>query len=238
MGLTFDINHDIEWREAPGCFERHLQRRYHNPFFPPERRNVSIEELKQAREKDEQDQKEFLIRFGMWWSEYHRLNEKSPAIDLSKCLQDTQSHLKLAASIGGNLYNQIAVLEDSETKLRDLLNIRFPDPKHVKLMKELKDLSFCACNPPYLAQLIRPDTPILKNEHDAVLLSEDLETIKMMGISNRLWRQYSPDFKPNEDDIKTYLDKAIKEGLDSNYAKEIMEAWNEIKIEPEEGRTD
>jgi hypothetical protein len=92
---------EIEWEENPGCFERHLQRRYNSPLFPTERRKISREELKQARAKDYIDQKEFLAQYTLLVSEFGRLEGNMSISDCSQCLRDTQFLLELRASIGG-----------------------------------------------------------------------------------------------------------------------------------------
>lgn len=43
------------WRQAPGCFERQLQRMESNPLFPEERRRPTDEDIRVAREKDDAD---------------------------------------------------------------------------------------------------------------------------------------------------------------------------------------
>ena len=49
----------LNWSSNPGCFERHLHRRFQNPLFSKERMQVTEEELKQAQSTDNNDQKFF-----------------------------------------------------------------------------------------------------------------------------------------------------------------------------------
>jgi hypothetical protein len=46
------------WRQAPGCFERHLQRMEGNPLFPEESRHPTDEEIRLAQDKDDSDLKQ------------------------------------------------------------------------------------------------------------------------------------------------------------------------------------
>lgn len=213
------MSNQIEWQDTPGCFERHLQRRYRNPLFPAERREITSEELKEARIKDDHDQKEFAKMYGIFFSEANRLNETSPINDLTKCLQDTQYLLESASSVGGNLEEEINFLEILEIKLTDILNSRLP--QGVDILKKAHSLSTMN-RIPYLAQSKRPDTPILKDEALPALLSEDIETIETIGFVSRSF----PNFKPDANDVKKCLDEAIRNGLDTEYAKEVIEAWN------------
>jgi len=45
----------LQWSNDPGAYESHLMRRHNNPYFPESRRNVSLEDLQEAKKKDEDD---------------------------------------------------------------------------------------------------------------------------------------------------------------------------------------
>ncbi len=209
----------VDWREFPGCFERHLQRRSNNLLFPIERRNISADELRQARAKDDASQKEFAKLYGVLFSEANRFNESTAINDLSKCLQDTQNLLELGAQIGGDLGKETAVLEILESKLIDALNSKLP--QGTDMLRQAHSLSVMA-RIPCLAQSKRSDTPIMKDEELPAILSEDLESIRTFGFVSRSF----PDFKPNGEDVKRCLEEAVRNGLDTDYAKEVLEAWN------------
>jgi len=213
------MSNQIEWRDSPGCFERHLQRRYRNPLFPAEKREISSEELKKARIKDDHDQWEFAKKYGILFSEANRLNEISPINDLMLCLQDTQNLLESAFSIGGHLEKEIGLLEILENNMIEILNSKLP--QGADMLKQAHSLS--AMNRiPYLAESKRSDTPILKGDELPSLLSEDIETIRCIGFLSRSF----PDFKPDSNDVRVCLNNAIRNGLDTEYAKEVIEAWN------------
>lgn len=212
----------IEWHEMPGCFERHLQRRYNNPLFPLGRRTVSSEELKEARKKDSNDLKEFIKQFTLWLSEAGKLNDKSQIDDLQHCLQDTQYLAKLAFAVGGDLDEEISTLDGMEDRIRAFTNMRLPEG--AELLKKAHDLSAVQRNS-YLAQVSRKDTPILESEQLAALLSEDTGTIEVAGLLSRSF----PRYRPNSDDVNELLDKAVRDGLDMQYAKEVAAAFCKLK---------
>jgi hypothetical protein len=211
----------IEWHEKPGCFERHLQRRYNNPLFSADRRTISNEELNEARKKDDSNLKEFIKQYTLWLSGANNLRESSSVEDLLHCLQDTQYLAELAAAIGCDLENEISVLEAVEEKLTSFMNAQMP--QGAELLKKGHSLS-ATQRIPYFAQAGMKDSPILKNEELASLLSEDMETIKVAGFMSR---SFSPNYRPNSEDVQKLLDEAIKNGLDSEYAKEVTNAFNE-----------
>ncbi len=212
----------IEWQECLGCFERHLQRRYNNPLFSVDRRNISNEELNEARKKDNKNLKEFIKQYTLWLSDAKNLKEDSSIDDLKKCLQDTQYLAELAYAIGCNLEKEISVLETMEQKLTSFINIRLP--QIAELLEKAYSLSITK-RIPYFAQVGMKDTPILKNEELASLLSEDTETIKFAG---NISRTFSPNFRPNSEDVQKLLNKAVKDGLDKEYAKKVISLFNGI----------
>ncbi len=211
----------IEWRKSPGCFERHLQRRYTNPLFSADRRTISSEELDEARKKDEGNLKEFIKQYTLWLSGTNNLKLNSSIDDLKHCLQDTRYLAELASAVGCDLENEISVLEAMEQKLTSFMNAQMP--QGAELLEKEHSLSVTQ-RIPYFAQAGMKDTPISKNEELASLLSEDTETIKIVGLMSR---SFSPNYRPNSEDVQKLLDEAVKNGLDNEYAKEVTSAFNE-----------
>lgn len=222
----------IEWHEKPGCFERHLQRRCDNPLFSADRRTISSEELNEARKKDDGNLKEFIKQYTLWLSSANNLKENSSVEDIKHCLQDTQYLEELSSAVGCYLENEISVLEAMEQKLTSFMNAQVP--QGAELLEEAHSLSVTQ-RIPYFAQAGMKDTPILKNEELASLLSEDMETIKIAGFMSR---SFSPNYRPNSEDVQKLLDEAVKNGLDSEYAKEVVDAFSntdkQIDLTPDE----
>ncbi|MGA2318678.1 MAG: hypothetical protein ABSG71_20215 [Thermodesulfobacteriota bacterium] len=206
-----------KWSKFPGCFERHLQRRYNNILFPPERRRVSKEEIAQARKRDEMDKERFVKEV----LEFEAQIRNSVYVDFLSALQKVQDFLEEAASIGGDIGHVTKILEDLEDKTIKYLNEKKPEGNH--LLEKARSHSVLA-RTPFLAQHKRKDTPILESEEVPTLLSEDLPTISVVGLVSRSF----PNFKPSTEDIRKCLDEAILQGFDKEYAQQIINAWNEI----------
>lgn len=209
----------LDWRETPGCFERHLQRRCNNPLFPSERRAISNKDLNDARKKDDSNLKEFIKQYTLWLSGASNLKENSSIDDLQRCLLNTQYLAEFAAAVGGDLENEPSVLKTMEQKLTSFMNARVP--QGAELLETAHSYSSVK-RIPYFAQAGMKDTPILKTEELASLLSEDIETIKVAGLYSRSFSGY----RPNNEDVQKLLDEAVKRGLDKEYAKEAIDAFN------------
>ena len=61
-----------------------------------------------------------------------------------------------------------------------------------------------------------------------MLFNRDLETISFHGYASRA---FAPDYRPNEADIRSHLEKAVKGGFSKDRADQIIEAWNKTEIE-------
>lgn len=213
-----------KWSEVPGCFERHLQRRDGNVLFPLERRKVSREEIAEARKRDQIDQERFIEAVRNLGAVLDSSEDTNPLSTLqnSSALQQVQALLEEAASIGGNIQNAIHLLETTEENIIQCLNTSMPEGKD--LLEKARSSSVTT-RIPFMAQLKRKDTPILGDEEVPTLLSEDFETISVIGFASRSF----PGFKPCEADISKHLETAIRQGFSKERAQEIMNAWNRIE---------
>ena len=50
---------ELPFSERPGCHERHLRRRWNNPLFPAEEREVEWQDVVTARAADEKEIEDF-----------------------------------------------------------------------------------------------------------------------------------------------------------------------------------
>ncbi len=213
----------LKWSKVPGCFEQHLQRREGNGLFPIERRKICKTEVAEAQKIDLLDQDRFIESAKRLGAELEFQEDK----DLGSTVRDTsyiqkvQGMLEEAASIGGTIQNAIRMLESIEEDMIQHLNRSMPDG--ADLLSKAKSLSMTA-RIPLLAQMTRKDTPILSSEEIPSILSEDFETISTIGYISRSF----PGFSPCEDDIRSHLDTAVKQGFDRKRANELLGAWNRI----------
>jgi len=75
---------------------------------------------------------------------------------------------------------------------------------------------------PFLAQSVRKDSPILKDEQIPTLLSEDMQTIQDMGnIFSRM-----DTMRPNRVDIEVFLANAVADGYSKVKADKFLKAWD------------
>ncbi|MDH3975707.1 MAG: hypothetical protein OEV42_15625 [Deltaproteobacteria bacterium] len=209
-----------KWSKCPGCFERHLQRRCENVLFPIERRSASEQEIEEARQRDREEQDNFNNKLSNFAERTSNLEEVEVS-KISDLLQDLQTLIEEAASIGGDAWEKVPSLENVEENLMNHLNEVLPEGKD--LLERAQSLSHIE-RVPFLAQRKRLNSPIPKDEEIATLLSEDLSTIAVIGSISR----NMTDFKPSTADIEDQLSKAVHQGFSKKNVQKIIKAWNEI----------
>lgn len=208
------------WSDAPGCYERQLQRRDGSLLFSAERRIVTIQEILDAQEKDLTLLQQYKKKFESFCNnQMRKMNQNNSAEYVLSLLQETQDMLEEAAALGENLEPEQDVLQTLEKALIKSMNDAMPDG--AEQLDRAQSLSLMA-RIPFFAQSGGKHKTILENEVAASLLSENLETIKAMGIVSR---SFGPNFKPGEADIRTTLDVAVGRGFSKQRAGKILSAW-------------
>jgi hypothetical protein len=190
---SFDVTQFPEWswRQKPGAYERHLQRRHNSLLFPAPRRLVTTSDVLDARRKDD--------------AEFHELREKVKAIELPEKLplnwvdfladirQQIDALKKRALQIGGDTTKIMYVLNSTRSNMADVWRASNKgDAESLRLYEiaeataRKRDEIFRAdfCN-----QLLRDDRCIPLEELVPALLSEDVASVAayywMLGDAER-----------------------------------------------------
>jgi anthranilate/para-aminobenzoate synthase component I len=209
-----------------GCFVRHLQRRKENPLFKPERRIVTKEEIIEAQEKDQIDQRRFVKKVLSFMERFESMEDNILPPQAHSFLMEIQDLLEEAASIGGTIF---VSAQDKFTTIEQTLiqYLKEAAPDTANKLEEVKWLSNLKRSP-FSAQVARKDSPILKGEIIPALLSENLEIISLEGC---LRRYYKSDPVLNEVNIKDHLEKAVTRGsISKDRADQIITAWSENQL--------
>lgn len=174
---------ELIWSQNPGCFERHLQRKYRNALFPSDSRVVTQDQIDRARARDSVDAEDVRHRFTSLLRGLAEGGAASggEALDRREALGDLLSR---AAEVGDALKDDMpAIFQMYEAVVRDILASLSDSPE---LARELRTaLAFSIekrrlFNNCFVAQLRRRDTPIHPDEVVPSLLSETPETIRLM----------------------------------------------------------
>lgn len=171
----------LPWSSNPGAHEAHLIRRNNNPYFPESRRKVSHEDLAEAKRKDKEDYISCQQRLEQLGEEIEALSPTTTSGDLLKLRERLDDLILFSLGVGGpakeiaSKVDQIrdAVIADLRSAFSNddetLKNIEKADTYHKDNTRRFYV--------PVLAQMLRENSPILKEETIPTILSEDPSAI-------------------------------------------------------------
>lgn len=177
------------WSDAPGCFERQLQRQFQNPLFPQELRDVAQDQIDEAKARDNSEHMALLVIMRsvievtrecphpLGFSEFNSIREQ-----VGDLLERTSD---LGASADGERSQLIAVFEALATDLmRSVTELWTNADEALPVVTEALEVSrlrFRTLAPP-MGQFLRSDTPIVPEVLIPSLLTEDEEFISRYSL--------------------------------------------------------
>jgi hypothetical protein len=177
------LHAELIWSPAPGCHERHLQRRYNNPLFPSTRRVIAQQDVDAARLRDSEEAAEFRAEINAL---AHRVAQLHDPVSLHQALEIRSQIADLidrAAELGGDLAVEEATLAEIHAGL--MTSVKMAVSEHPELVQALgeaetvREKRLKAFHYTFGSQLNRQDSPIQPAEVVPALLSEDPETIAL-----------------------------------------------------------
>lgn len=167
----------IAFLDHPGVRERHLQRRHHNPLFPPARRTVSAAELQQARSDDHAELEAFHQQFQALLERAVALKPNEESEVVLKLKADLDQAYALACGLPGDLTQlKIGIQKLISVTMNAIWQGAGNDPlAHQELTheEEARAAHFAHLRYPLMAALVRPDSPIDNDELVPSLLSAE-----------------------------------------------------------------
>lgn len=189
-----NVTDNITWSPRPGCFERHLQRKYRNPFFPAESRVMTQTDVDAARQRDRDDVQAFRKQLGLLVDEIANAPsfvDVRRALEIRKAVDDL---IQRAAELGGDLgelESNLASLYDSViSALRSGLGEEHEAIPTLQWAERFRGMGNTKFNNEFIAQQGRKDSPITTEDLIPSLLSESPETIRIfMSVLDEPVRQ-------------------------------------------------
>lgn len=173
---------EIAWSGNPGCFERHLQRKYGNPFFPPASRVVRQEEVDSARDRDRTEAMAFRGEYVKVLRQFVDLEDIVPVSVVMDQLEQLDDLILRASELGGEVLKEqekmIQLFEGTLAELRTAVNREQADG--LQELEEATSYRWKLFLNAFVAQMNRPNTPITAEEVVPSMLTEDPKTIQLV----------------------------------------------------------
>ena len=190
----------ISWSDDPSCFERHLQRKYRNPLFPADKRNVTQHEVDLAKQRDDKDATELFDEYKKFMDSIANLPSQASVEECVVLIQKIDKLIERYAEIGGSVGREaIAKLSQLRKMLANSTERALIDNNAQDILNKLREAEqlnqsyTLLYNNTFLAQMHRKDTPIIPEDVVPALLSEGPDTIstvmKTLGNNRNVIRQ-------------------------------------------------
>ena len=171
----------LPWSNNPSAHEAHLMRRHNNPYFPESRRSVSHEDLKEEKKKDKDDYILCQRRLEELGQEIEALPQTATSGDLLALRERIDGLIFFSMGVGGPA-TEIASKADQlrEAVISDLRSAFVGDEETLSNIEKADTYHKDNARKfyiPVIAQMRRENSPILKEETIATVLSEDPSSI-------------------------------------------------------------
>lgn len=169
----------LQFSKQPGPRERHLQRKADNVLFPETVRNVTQQDIDQARQQDDMELISFMNEFQLLVQEAIDLKPETDSetiLDLKDRLD--KSYAQCCALPGDQSQIKQAVKKLIDAVMGAVRSGATTDPKALKELDEeqqAREIHFTLHDQQLVADLMLEDSPIMHDELTASLLSDTTE---------------------------------------------------------------
>lgn len=169
----------LQFSEHPGPRERHLQRKLGNILFPEAQRDITQQDIEQARQQDEMELISFMNEFQSLVQEAIELKPETDSetiLDLKERLD--KSYAQCCTLPGDQSQIKQAVKKLIDAVMGAVRSGAAMDPKALQELDEeqqAREIHFALHDQQLVADLMLEDSPIHENELIPCLLSESRE---------------------------------------------------------------
>lgn len=182
-----ELPRELRWSANPGGHEAHLIRRHSNPYFAISRRTVTTGELEEAKAKDREDYLLCQQQLAQLMNEVEASVASAPTITVGELhpIRERLDELIFFSMGAGGPAKEIASKADRlrEVVIASLRSAFSNDPLALEAVERADRYhkeSTRRYYIPVMAQMLRKNSPIPKEESISAVLSEDPETISLV----------------------------------------------------------
>lgn len=225
VGLRKPQDIPIPWSEACGGFERQLQRQYQNALFPAEKRTIITADLTEAKSRDQDDYQQLLADSKKAVDEImNGPNRTLTFNEINSWREAVENLIMRAAAVGDIANSHRDYLRTVYKGIVESLRTSCP-PEHKEQLEDAfagSERHQKTWSNQFIAQATRKDSPIKPEDVVASLLTEHVETVRLMVST----MSEDSKIKAGRTAIEL-IENAKKEGYLVPQAGEKLRAFNE-----------
>ncbi len=184
----------LSFSAHPGCWERYLQRKCLNPALFPEAEELCQADVDEAQRQDDSERQQFTVDFNQLLERVVHLQSKEESEVILELKARIDRLYEQCSGLGGDYMAEKAGLKKLNGLIMNAIRSTATLDEHAmqELAKETqaRDTHFHLLEHALIAHLLRPDTPIAKEDIVPTLLSEEEGTLRAaMSIFDEEHRQ-------------------------------------------------
>lgn len=168
---------NLQFSTTPGCWERHLQRRYQNPLFLHYSQPVTQTDIDTAHRRDEDERRLFQQDFLILLQDVTTLQNEVKTPVVLKLRERIDSLYERVASFGGDFHTEKRNLRTlSDLITQSILSSGVRDPQVLANLERetaARHLHFSLLEHAFVAHLLLPYSPIVAGDIVPSMLTEE-----------------------------------------------------------------
>ena len=172
----------LQFSAQLGCWERYLQRKYQNPLFLDQQRQITQHEVDEARARDEAERRQFYQNFQSLLEDVAQLHTRVEAEVILRFKERVDALYEQGAQLAGDLTQEKSGLRKLIALIMDSIwSVGIENPElAAQLRKEeaAREAQYALLDYPFVAHLLRSESPVKDEEIAVFLLSEQEDVLR------------------------------------------------------------
>ncbi|MEN9848050.1 MAG: hypothetical protein RL368_790 [Pseudomonadota bacterium] len=172
----------LQFSAQLGCWERYLQRKYQNPLFLDQQRQITQRAVDEARARDEAERRQFYQSFQSLLEDVAQLHARVEAEVILRFKERVDTLYEQCAQLAGDLTQEKSGLRKLMALIMDSIwsvGIENPDlAAQLRQEEAAREAQYALLDYPFVAHLLRTESPVQDDEIVPFLLSEQEDVLR------------------------------------------------------------
>lgn len=172
----------LHFSTYPGCWERYLQRKYQNPLFIDQQRQITQHAVDEARTRDVAERKQFYQSFQSLLEDVAQLQARVETEVILRFKEQVDSLYEQCSQLGGDVSQEKSGLRKLSALIMDSIwAVGIENPELAEQLRKesvAREAQYALLDYPFIAHLLRTESPMKDEDIVPILLSENEEVLR------------------------------------------------------------